>query len=119
MLFALCQIWTRRYFRINKKEDLGPLFYALVFAEIYLDAIATEQIKMSLDEIKKDRTLIIISHSISQIIDAANIIVMEMGTVAETGTHETLYDSKGVYYDIFTAMANSLNIDKIKLSMED
>lgn len=84
-----------------------------------LDAIATEQIKMSLDEIKKDRTVIIISHSISQIIDAANIIVMEKGTVAETGTHETLYDSKGVYYDIFTAMANSLNIDKIKLSMED
>lgn len=84
-----------------------------------LDAIATEQIKMSLDEIKKDRTVIIISHSISQIIDASNIIMMEKGSVAETGTHETLYDSKGVYYDIFTAMANSLNIDKIKLSMED
>lgn len=74
---------------------------------------------MSLDEIKKDRTVIIISHSISQIIDAANIIVMEKGTVAESGTHETLYDSKGVYYDIFTAMANSLNIEKIKMSMED
>lgn len=84
-----------------------------------LDAIATEQIKLSLDEIKKDRTVIIISHSISQIIDASNIIVMEKGAVAETGTHETLYDSKGVYFDIFTAMANSLNIDKIKQSMED
>lgn len=84
-----------------------------------LDAIATEQIKLSLDEIKKDRTVIIISHSISQIIDASNIIVMEKGAVAETGTHVTLYDSKGVYFNIFTAMANSLNIDKIKQSMED
>src|SRR5690606_4879749 len=36
-----------------------------------LDAIATEEIKKSIDAIKKDRTVIIISHSISQIIDAS------------------------------------------------
>ncbi len=35
-----------------------------------LDAIATEKIKKSLDAIKKGRTVIVISHSISQIIDA-------------------------------------------------
>src|SRR5690606_11739456 len=35
-----------------------------------LDAIATEQIKQSLDAIKKGRTVITVSHSISQIIDA-------------------------------------------------
>ncbi|MBP5590104.1 MAG: ABC transporter ATP-binding protein, partial [Bacteroidales bacterium] len=34
-----------------------------------LDAVATEQIKNSIDAIKKDRTVIIISHNISQIID--------------------------------------------------
>lgn len=78
-----------------------------------LDAIATEQIKNSLDAIKKDRTVIIISHSISQIIDADHIVVLEKGHVAEVGTHEDLFDNKGVYYSIFTAMANSLNIDKI------
>nr|WP_199001954.1 ABC transporter ATP-binding protein [Flavobacterium sp. ASV13] len=78
-----------------------------------LDAIATEQIKKSLDAIKKDRTVIIISHSISQIIDASNIIVLEQGRCVEKGTHDELYDNKSVYYQIFTAMANSLNIDKI------
>jgi len=78
-----------------------------------LDAIATEQIKKSLDAIKKDRTVIIISHSISQIIDAANIIVLEQGRCVEKGTHDDLYDNKSVYYQIFTAMANSLNIEKI------
>ena len=83
-----------------------------------LDAIATEQIKKSLDDIKKDRTVIIISHSISQIIDASNIIVMEKGTVSENGTHEFLYDLKRTYYAIFNAMANSLNLNKIKESME-
>lgn len=42
-----------------------------------LDAVATEQIKNSLDAIKKDRTVIIISHSISQIIDSDCIFVMK------------------------------------------
>lgn len=78
-----------------------------------LDAIATEQIKKSLDAIKKDRTVIIISHSISQIIDAANIIVLEKGRCVEKGTHDELYDNKGTYHQIFMAMANSLNIEKI------
>lgn len=78
-----------------------------------LDAIATEQIKNSLDAIKKDRTVIIISHSISQIIDASHIVVLEKGKAVENGSHDDLYQLKGTYYEIFTAMANSLNIEKI------
>ena len=83
-----------------------------------LDAIATEQIKKSLDAIKKDRTVIIISHSISQIIDASNIIVLDKGKAVEVGTHESLYDLKGTYFKIFTAMANSLNIGKITQTID-
>lgn len=84
-----------------------------------LDAIATEQIKMSLDAIKKDRTVIIISHSISQIIDAENVVVLEKGRVVEQGTHEELYDNHSAYFEIFNAMANSLNIDKITKTMTE
>jgi len=84
-----------------------------------LDAIATEQIKNSLDAIKVGRTVVIVSHSISQIIDASHIIVMEKGRVVEDGAHEDLYDLKGTYHRIFSAMANSLNIDKITKSMQD
>lgn len=83
-----------------------------------LDAIATEEIKKSIDAIKKDRTVIIISHSISQIIDASNIIVLDKGRSVEVGTHEELFAQKGYYYEIFTAMANSLNIEKITLTIE-
>ncbi|MEZ4906892.1 MAG: ABC transporter ATP-binding protein [Saprospiraceae bacterium] len=82
-----------------------------------LDAIATEQIKMSLDAIKKDRTVIIVSHNLSQIIDAENIIVLDEGRVVEQGTHSELYDHKSVYFDIFNAMVDSLNIDKIAGTM--
>ncbi|WP_239018519.1 ABC transporter ATP-binding protein [Sphingobacterium corticibacterium] len=83
-----------------------------------LDAIATEQIKNSLDAIKTGRTVIIVSHSISQIIDAEHIVVMEKGQVVEDGTHEDLYPNHSVYHRIFTAMANSLNIEKITRSMQ-
>ena len=78
-----------------------------------LDAIATEQIKNSLDAIKKGRTVIIISHSISQIIDADHIYAMKNGRVVENGTHEELYKKDGVYAEIFEASARSMNIEKI------
>lgn len=84
-----------------------------------LDAISTEQIKNSLDAIKANRTVIIISHSISQIIDSDMIYVMKKGEVVESGTHEQLYHMEGTYKDIFDAMARSLNIDKISKTLED
>ncbi len=83
-----------------------------------LDAISTEQIKISLDAIKKDRTVIIISHSISQIIDSDRIYVMREGQVVESGTHEEIYHMNGTYKEIFDAMARSLNIDKISKTLE-
>ena len=84
-----------------------------------LDAIATEQVKKSLDAIKENRTVIIISHSISQIIDAEHIVVLEKGEKAEDGTHDDLLHKKGAYYDIFNAMASSLNFEKIIDSLEE
>lgn len=84
-----------------------------------LDAIATEHIRNSLDAIKKGRTVVIISHSLSQIIDADNIYVLQSGTVAESGTHESLYRKDGVYRAIFDASARSLNLDRLIRTMVD
>ena len=78
-----------------------------------LDAIATEQIKNSLDAIKKDRTVIIISHSISQIIDSDMVYALRTGHVEESGDPDTIYKKGGVYKDIIDASARSLNIGKI------
>lgn len=84
-----------------------------------LDAIATEQIKQSLDQIKQGRTVIIISHSLSQIIDADYTYVMKEGCIAEHGEHDALYHQDGIYKEIFDAMAKSLNIEKIAKTFED
>ena len=84
-----------------------------------LDAIATEQIKNSLDAIKKDRTVIIISHSISQIIDADLIYALQTGRVEESGDPDEIYKKGGIYKDIIDASARSLNIEKIARTIGD
>ena len=84
-----------------------------------LDAIATEQIKNSLDAIKKDRTVIIISHSISQIIDADYIYALQNGRVEESGDPDEIYKKGGIYKDIIDASARSLNIEKIARTIDD
>ena len=78
-----------------------------------LDAIATEHIKMSLDAIKEGRTVVIISHSLSQIVDADVIHVLKEGRLVESGSHESLYKQNGEYRKIFDASARSLNLDKM------
>ena len=83
-----------------------------------LDAIATEQIKASIDAIKRDRTVIIISHSISQIIDSDVIYAMKEGRVEQSGDPDTLYRQGGVYKDIVDASARSLNIDKLAQTLD-
>ncbi|SFI76749.1 ABC-type bacteriocin/lantibiotic exporter, contains an N-terminal double-glycine peptidase domain [Kaistella treverensis] len=84
-----------------------------------LDAIATEQIKNSLDAIKKGRTVVIISHSLSQILDSDKIYVMKKGKMVESGTHSELVSLRGTYREIFDASARSLNLDKLLNSFSE
>ena len=84
-----------------------------------LDAISTEQIKNSLDAIKKDRTVIIISHSISQIIDADLIYALQNGHVEESGDPDEIYKKGGIYKEIIDASARSLNIEKIARTIDE
>ena len=78
-----------------------------------LDAIATEQIKNSIDAIKQGRTVIVISHNIGQIIDADMLYVLDKGHVVQQGTPDEVYRQGGLYKEIFDASARSLNVDKI------
>ena len=78
-----------------------------------LDAIATEQIKASIDAIKKDRTVIMISHSISQIIDSDYVYALQKGRVEEGGDPDEVYRAGGIYKQIVDASARSLNIEKL------
>ena len=83
-----------------------------------LDAIATEQIKNSLDAIKKGRTVIIISHNIGQIVDADYLYLLDQGRVVECGTPSDVYRQGGRYKEIFDASARSMNAERIADVME-
>ena len=67
----------------------------------------------AVDAIKHGRTVIIISHNISQIIDAEQIYVLQQGRVVQHGSPSDVYQQGGVYKDIFDASARSMNVDKI------
>ena len=84
-----------------------------------LDAIATEQIKNSIDAIKRHRTVIIISHNISQIIDSEMTYALRSGRVEQSGGTEEVYRKGGIYKDIIDASARSLNIGKIADLLDD
>ena len=78
-----------------------------------LDAIATEQIKNSIDAIKQGRTVIVISHNIGQIIDSDVLYVLDTGHAVQHGTPSEVYQQGGLYKEIFDASARSMNVDKI------
>ena len=78
-----------------------------------LDAIATEQIKNSIDAIKQGRTVIVISHNIGQIIDSDALYVLDTGHCVQSGTPTEVYRQGGLYKEIFDASARSMNVDKI------
>ena len=50
-------------------------------------------------------------------IAADDLVVIENGRVMETGTHDELYANHGKYYEIFNAMSDSLNLDKISQTL--
>jgi len=66
-----------------------------------LDSEMESKLLRNLNEHYKETTKIIISHRLSVIRDADNIIVMENGKIIEQGNHSQLLEFGGVYTDLF------------------
>jgi ATP-binding cassette subfamily B multidrug efflux pump len=66
-----------------------------------VDAKTEVKILENLKDSITGRTSIIISHRISAIKDADNIIVLEDGKILENGTHQALLEKQGLYYGIY------------------
>lgn len=76
----------------------------LLILDDCLSAVDTEtehSIIKSLKSWMKGRTSIIISHRVSSIQHADKIIVLENGTIAEIGTHESLLENKKYYASVY------------------
>ena len=69
-----------------------------------LSAVDTDTEEHILTNLKKNRegkTTILIAHRISTIQNADIIMVLEDGTAAEIGNHDSLMAEHGIYYDMF------------------
>lgn len=76
-----------------------------------VDAATDAQIRKNLKEEFSGRTVIIISHRITTVMDADNIIVLENGRIAEQGDHKSLIGQGGLYkriYDLQTGLPEEL-----------
>ena len=66
-----------------------------------LDQHSEQLIMNSLEKLRKDKTIIVITHRLSSIISANKIIVMKSGAICEQGTHEELLSHKKEYYKLY------------------
>lgn len=70
-----------------------------------LDVQAETEVQKALDGLAQGRTTLVAAHRLSTIKNADNIIVMERGRVAESGTHEQLMEQGSVYPKLYAMYA--------------
>ena len=62
-----------------------------------LDSALAKMVQEAIDQLMKDKTLLVVAHRLATIQDADEIFVMDAGEVVEQGTHETLMQRGGLY----------------------
>lgn len=70
-----------------------------------LDPYSEKEINDDIIKMVDTKTVIIISHRLSTIVNVDKIYVMKDGAIEEKGTHDELMKKKGIYYEMFTAQA--------------
>jgi subfamily B ATP-binding cassette protein MsbA len=80
----------------------NPRILILDEATSSLDSESEAAIQEGLAYLMKGRTTFVIAHRLSTIRRAEQILVVEDGRVAERGTHDSLYELHGRYYDLYT-----------------
>jgi ATP-binding cassette, subfamily B, multidrug efflux pump len=65
-----------------------------------VDTETEEEILTNLKQVMKGKTSVIISHRVSTVKHADNIIVLDQGQIVEQGCHNDLLNKKGTYYEL-------------------
>ncbi len=59
-------------------------------------------VQRGMDKLMEGRTVFIIAHRLSTVMNSNVIIVLDHGRIIERGTHEQLLEQKGTYYQLYT-----------------
>ena len=85
----------------------NPSIYFFDEATSALDSATEKEIIKNLEAISKNKTTLIIAHRLSSVSNADNIIVIDQGKILESGNHEKLLNSKGLYSEMWNKQKHS------------
>ena len=91
----------------------NPPILLLDEATSALDTETEKEIKVSLNEMSKGRTVIMIAHRLSTVVDADRILVLEAGKVIEEGRHEELLARGGRYAEMWHHQLADEDLDEV------
>jgi ATP-binding cassette, subfamily B, multidrug efflux pump len=80
---------------------MSPSILVLDDALSAVDTHTEEEILQRLSRVMRQRTSIIVSHRVSTVRGADQIVVLDQGRVAESGTHDTLVRHGGLYAELY------------------
>jgi len=78
-----------------------PRILILDEATSHLDAHSEALIQEALERVMEDRTSLVIAHRLSTILSADRILVVDKGTLQESGTHDELLAKGGLYASLY------------------
>jgi ABC-type multidrug transport system fused ATPase/permease subunit len=89
--------------RINVARVIlkNPAILILDEATSALDSESERSVQAVLDYLMQGRTTLIIAHRFSTIKNVDRIVVLDSGQIVEVGTHEQLYESGGLYRQLY------------------
>ena len=79
----------------------NPPILILDEATSSLDTESEQLVQQAIEQLMKDRTVLVIAHRLSTVRNANKIIVMEKGRIIEKGKHSELYQKDGVYRRLY------------------
>ncbi|MEI6188188.1 MAG: ABC transporter ATP-binding protein [Alphaproteobacteria bacterium] len=75
-----------------------------------LDQISEERIKSSIDTLRNNRTIIVVAHRLSTILNADTIYVVKQGAIVERGSHQQLLEKQGEYFKLYNKQTHDNKI---------
>ena len=83
----------------------NPKLLILDEATSSLDVASEAIVQEALDRLMRGRTTLVIAHRLSTIVNADKILVMKQGRIVESGTHQELLASRGLYAELYAVQS--------------